>query len=80
MICIQFKNKTERRVHSRHCRDSHTSLGIETAGMPALEDHRVPLERNLPSLLDMDLGGKPLRDPNTGNRNLKSILKFTRGQ
>lgn len=53
---------------------------ILTAGTPVLRDQRDPLETILASLLDMDLGANPLRDLYTGNRNLKSILKFTRGQ
>lgn len=51
-----------------------------TAGTPVLGDQRDPLETILTSLLEMDLGANPLRDLYTGNRNLKSILKFTRGQ
>lgn len=51
-----------------------------TAGTPVLGDLRDPFETILTSLLDMDLGANPLRDLYTGNRNLKSILKFTRGQ
>lgn len=51
-----------------------------TTGTPVLGDQRDLFETILASLLDMDLGANPLRDLYTGNRNLKSILKFTRGQ